>query len=252
MTNRKLLGWLAAAALVSACGTTDAPEPLTSDPAGRVRFVNLITDPGRVPVNAILEDVPFGVNLAYTGTTPASLPAPSTAFYAPILAGPRELVLQQTSNTSVTVGTINFTVVANTDYTVYAMGGTGGAAITSQITTDDNTAAATNVTRFRVANMSSTSGAVDVFLTATGADLSTATPDATNVTVNGTSPYFTKAPGSYQIRFVPQGTAAAARNGAVSITIAATTFAGGTNRTIVAANNAAGAGAARGFVLSDR
>jgi len=43
-----------------------------------------------------------------------------------------------------------------------------------------------------------------------------------------------------------------ARNANVTITIAATAFAGGTGKTIVAADNAAGAGAARGFVLSDR
>lgn len=252
MSTRKLLSWLAASVLLSACGTTEAADPLTSDPAGRVRFVNLITDPGRVPVNAILENVPFGVNLAYTAATPASLPSPSTAFYSAVLEGARTLVLQQTSNTTVNVGTINFTVAANTDYTIYGMGGTGGAAITSLITPDVNTAAAVTDVRFRVTNASSTAGAVDVFLTAAGADLTTATPDAANVAVNASSAYFNKAPATYQIRFVPAGTAAAARNGAVSITIAAAAYTGGTNRTIVAANNAAGTGAARGFVLSDR
>ena len=251
MMNRKALGLLAALAL-SACGTKDAAAPLTAGPQGRVRFVNLVTDPGRVPVNVILENVAFGVNLAYTGTTPASLPAPSTAFYAAILAGSRSMVLQQTSNTAVTVGTITFTVTANEDYTVYAMGGTGGAAITSLVTTDVNTAAAATDVRFRVTNASSTAGAVDVFVTASGADLTAATPDAANVAVNASSAYFTKAAGTYQIRFVPAGTAAAARNGAVSITIAAAAYAGGTGRTIVARNNAAGAGAAGGFVLSDR
>jgi len=64
----------------TACGTKDAPGPLQPTAGqGRIRFVNLITDPSRNPVNAILEGVPFGVNLAYTGTTPSSLPSPSTA-----------------------------------------------------------------------------------------------------------------------------------------------------------------------------
>jgi hypothetical protein len=251
MMNRLALG-LAAALALAGCGTTDAPDPLSSGPQGRVRFVNLVTDPARVPVNVLLENVPFGVNLAYTGTTPASLPAPSTALYSAVLAGARSLVMQQTSSTAVTVGTINFTVAAGEDYTVYAMGGTAGAATTSLVTTDVNTAAAATDVRFRVTNASSTAGAVDVFVTATGADLTTATPDAANVAVNASSPYFTKAAGTYQIRFVPAGTAAAARNGAVSITIAAAAYAGGTGRTIVARNNAAGAGAAGGFILSDR
>ena len=254
MMNRKLLAFLSAAVVLSGCGTTDAAAPLTSEPFGRVRFVNLITDPSRLPVNATLEGLPFGVNLAYTSTTPASLPSPSNSFYDPILAGTRSLVLRQTSNTTITVATLPLTIVANTDYTVYGMGGTGGGTVTSFITTDDNTLAASTVTRFRVTNASSTAGSVDVFLTATGADLTTATPDMAGVTVNSASAYFTKAPGSYQIRFVPAGTAAAGRNAAViaSMTIAATAFTGGTNRTIVAANNAAGAGNARAFILSDR
>ena len=61
----------------SACGTKDAPGPLEPTAGqGRIRFVNLITDPTRNPVNAILENGPFGVNLGYTATTPASLPSP--------------------------------------------------------------------------------------------------------------------------------------------------------------------------------
>lgn len=247
----KALGVLAAV-VIAGCGTESAKDPLSPGDFGRVRFVNLITDPARVPVNAILEGVPFGVNLAYTGTTPASLPAPSTALYSAILTGSRSLVLQQTSNTSVTVATIPLTIAASTDYTVYAMGGTGGAAVTSLITADVNTAGPATDTRFRVTNASSTAGAVDVFVTASGADLTSLTPDAANVAVNASSAYFTKPAGTYQIRFVPAGTAGAARNGSVSITIAAAAYPANTGRTIVAANNAAGAGAARGFVLSDR
>ena len=89
---------IAVAALVAtACGTKDAADPLQPNgPTGRIRFVNLITDPARNPVNAILEGVPFGVNLGYTGSTPSSLPAPSTANYSAILAGDRSLVLKRT------------------------------------------------------------------------------------------------------------------------------------------------------------
>ena len=249
--NLKVLGVLAALA-IAGCGTESAESPLSPGDFGRVRFVNLITDPGRVPVNAILEGVPFGVNLAYTGTTPSSLPAPSTALYSPILTGSRSLVLQQTSNTAVTVATLPLTIATATDYTVYAMGGTGGATVTSLITTDVNTAGPATDTRFRVTNASSTAGAVDVFVTAAGADLTSLTPDAANVAVNTSSAYFNKPAGTYQIRFVPAGTAGAARNGAVSITIAAAAYPANSGRTIVAANNAAGTGAARGFVLSDR
>ena len=166
---------IAAAAAALGCGTKEAPNPLApTGPQGRVRFVNVITDPARIPVNAILESVPFGVNLGYTAATPSSLPAPSTANYAAILAGDRTLVLQRTANPSTTVATITFTIGSGQDRTVYAIGGTGGAAVRSFLTTDDNTAPAAGQTRLRVVNLSPTAGAVDVFVTAPGADLAAA------------------------------------------------------------------------------
>lgn len=246
------LGALAGLALLASCGTDDAAAPLSAGPAGRIRFVNLITDPARVPVNAILEGVPFGVNLGYTASTPSTLPAPSTAFYSAILAGPRSMVLKRTADTSVTLATFSFTIAANEDRTIYAFGGTAGGAVQSFETVDDNTPATATTTRLRVVNMSPAAGAVDVFVTVTGADLATATPNVTNLGVRTPSAYFTVAPGTYQVRFVPAGTAAAARNAAVTLTVAAQAYAGGTGRTIVAADAAASGTPPRGFVLGDR
>jgi hypothetical protein len=133
---------------------------------GRIRFVNLITDPARNPVNAILEGLPFGVSLAYTGSTPSSLPAPSTAIYSPILEGARTLVLKKTADTTVTVATLPVTIAANNDHTVFATGGTAGGAVSAFVTVDVNTAPPTGQARIRVVNMSPTAGAVDVFITA--------------------------------------------------------------------------------------
>jgi hypothetical protein len=244
---------LATLALVVACGTKEAPGPLEPNGAlGRVRFVNLITDPARNPVNAILENVPFGVNLGYTAATPATLPAPSTASYASILAGNRTLVLQRTANPSVTVATITFTIDANQDRTVYAIGGTGGGTVGSFVTTDDNTQAAATQTRLRVVNLSPTAGAVDVFITAPGADLATATPTVANLAYQTASGYVTVAAGTYQIRFVPAGTAPANRASAVTINVASQALAGGTGRTIVAADNSSGGSPLRAFLLADR
>jgi hypothetical protein len=248
--QRRIIGLVAVAAL-AACGTKDAPAGLDGGAQGRVRFVNLITDPTRNPVDAVLEGIPFGVNLGYTATTPASLPAPATALYSPILVGDRELVIARTAAPTVPLITINFTVATDEDQTIYATGGTGGGALGHFVTTDDNQAPAANQVRMRVVN--GTAGAVDVFVTAAGADLAAATPNAANVPASGgTSAYFTVAPATYVVRFVPAGTAPANRNASVSITIPATSFAGGTGRTIVAAENAAGTGAQRGFILSDR
>ena len=257
MTTRLRLALLATTmAATTACGTNEAPtglEPCT--PFGRVRFVNLITDPARNPVNAILEDIPFGVNLAYGGTTPASLPAPSTALYSAVCAGNRTLVLQRTANTGVTVATIPFTVDASTDYTIFATGGTGGGQVTPVVTSDDNAAApAAGQTRLRVRNMAQSAGALDVFLTAATADLATATPLGANVSVGAASAYVNVAPGTYRFRAVPAGTAPAARGTSIVIDVSDIVLTGNTGRTIVAANNAAGSATPpfTAFVYSDR
>ena len=252
---RKLQTLLSTLAVVglAACGTKEAPSGLEpTGPTGRVRFVNLINDATRVPVNPILEGLPWGAGLAYGQATPAVQPAPATATYSPIYVGARTLILKKTADTSVTVATIPLTITENQDMTVYATAGAAGAAPTITTTTDDNTAPATGQVRFRVANMSPAAGAVDVFVTAAGADLSTATPAFANVAVRTASAYVALPTGSYQIRVVPAGTAAGARAGAVTRSIAAATYAAGTVRTIVVEDRAAGGVPLAGTVLTDR
>lgn len=244
---------LTGVALALGCGTTDAPDPLApTGPVGRIRFVNLITDPARNPVNAILEGLPFGVNLAYTASTPASLPAPATAIYSPIYSGARTLVLRRTADTSVVVATINLNIAADVDHTVFATGGAGGGAVAGFTVNDNNAAPAAGQARVRVVNMSPTAGAIDVFFTAAGADLSAATPFATNVAHQAQSAYGSLAPGTYQFRAVPAGTAPAARNASVTITQSGIALASGNARSVVTADNTSGGTPLRAFVLSDR
>jgi hypothetical protein len=214
--------------------------------------VNLITDVARNPVNAILENVPWGVNLGYMATTPATLPTPSTALYSAVCVGTRTLVLQHTPNPSVTHATLTFTMGQGEDRTVYAIGGAGGSAITGFTTTDDNAAPAAGQTRVRIVNMSPTAGAIDVFLTAAGADLATATPNATNLAYQSASVYLNVAPGTYTFRAVPAGTPPASRTASVTITLAGIVLTGGAGRTIVTADNNVGGTPLRAFVLSDR
>ena len=243
---------IAMLALMASCGTKEAPGPLEpSGPVGRVRVVNVITDAARGTVNAILEGLPFGVNLTYTQSAPASLPAPATANYAAVLAGDHSFILKRTADTTVTVATLPFSVASGQDRTVFAVGGAGGGAVTSVITTDDNTASSTQA-RVRIVQLSPTAGAVDVFVTAVGADLSTASPAASGLAYQGASPYIALAPGVYQVRTVPAGTPAANRAASVSITLASVTLAAGTGRTIVAADNSTGGSPLRLFVLTDR
>jgi hypothetical protein len=251
------IGFLAALAMVSAgCGTKEATGPLQSGPQGRVRFVNLITDPARNPVNAVLEGVPFGVNLGYGGTTPASLPSPATANYSAILVGDRTLVLQRTAAPTVTVATLTFTVAQGLDYTVYAQGGTAGGPVTAWVTTDPTPAPVAGQVAVRIVNMSPTGGAMDFFVTAPNADLAAATPTAANLAYHAGTPYVNLPAGTYQIRAVPAGTLPAARATSVVInfTPPATPapFPSLGARTIVGADAAAGGSPLRAFLLPDR
>ena len=250
----KSIGFIAALALVaSACGTKEAPGPLDpGGPTGRVRFVNLVTDPTRIPVNAILENVPFGVNLGYGGTTPSSLASPSNATYSAILTGARSLVLKKTADTTVVLATISFTVAADEDRTIYATGGTGGAAVTNAMTVDANPVPATGQVEVRIVNMSPTGGALDVFVTAPSGDLSTATPTAANLAYQAASAYVVFAPAAYQVRAVPAGTAPGSRAASVTVTLSTGALVANTGRTVVIADRAAGGAPLTGFVLTDR
>lgn len=241
-----------AAVSLAACGTKDGGDPLSpTGPTGRVRFVNVITDTTRGRVNAILENVPFGVNLTYTQSTPITLAAPNTANYSAIYTGNRTLVLKRTADTNTVVSSIAFSVAAGQDQTIYATGGAAATPITSFITTDDNTLSSTQA-RVRVVHLSPTAGAVDIFVTAVGADLAAATPTLSNVAVRTASAYLAVAPGTYQVRVVPAGTAPASRAGAVAINVASLALTANTVRTIVAADNNVGGAPLRAFVLQDR
>jgi uncharacterized protein DUF4397 len=236
----------------AACGTKDAPDPLQpTGPTGRIRFVNLITDPSRNPVNAILENVPFGVNIAYTQSTPATLPSPATANFSPIYEGSRTLVVKKTADTSVTVATLQLTIAAGSDHTVFATGGSGASAVTAFTVAYPMDTAAITQARIRVVNMSPAAGAVDVFMTAANADLAAATPVATNLGVRAPGAVVQLPAGSYTVRTVPAGTAPAARAAAVSSTVAVT-VAANVKRTVVLADAPTGGGPVRSFALTDQ
>jgi hypothetical protein len=242
------IGFLAALTLAAVgCGTNYESGPFkSSGGTGRVRFVNLITDPTRIPVNAILEGASFGVNLDYTAT------APATANYSAILTGTRTLVLQKTSDPSVTVTNIAVTISTDEDRTVYATGGTGGAVVTAFSTADANPIPSSAQVVLRIVNMSPSAGALDYFVTAPNSDLSAETPTAANVAYQGSSSYMVLSPGTYQLRAVPAGTLPAARATGVSVTTNNLALVGGTGRTIVTADKAAGGTPIIAFVLSDQ
>ncbi len=244
---------IAGSILLAACGTREAPGPLEPSGAmGRVRLVNVITDEARGRVNAILEGLPFTVNLTYTQSAPANLPAPSSAPYAAVLAGNRSFILKRTADTNVVVATVPFAVEAGQVRSVYAIGGAAGSTITGFVTSDTNTVPAAGQARVRVVQLSPTAGAVDIFITAPNADLATATPSFAAVPTQRATAYLTLPAGTYQLRAVPGGTLPAARAAAVSITLPSVVLGSSAQRTIVTADNSTGGTPLRAFVLVDQ
>ncbi|MCC7055763.1 MAG: DUF4397 domain-containing protein [Gemmatimonadaceae bacterium] len=251
VVHRPSLAILAAAALFAGCGTKDAADPLISGPQGRVRLVSLITDTTRGRVNATLEGKPFGVNLTYGGTTPSSLPSPANAIYSAILTGARTLVLKRTADTTAVVATIPLNIATGADYTVYATGGASASAIVPVITTDTNTAPALGAARVRIVHQANGAGAVDVFVTAVGADLALATPSLANVALRGAA-YLASPAGTYQVRAVPAGTAPALRAANVTVNLASIAIPANGARTIVAAESTTGGAPYRFITYIDR
>lgn len=238
--------------VAAACGTSDGSTSLRPDgPTGRVRFVNLITDTTRGRVNLNLEQVQWNVNQVYGTATPATLAAPNAAIYSPILTGSRSLVLKRTADTNTTVATFTVNVATAVDYTIYATFGAGVSVIAPFVTTDTNSVPASGAVRVRVVHVAPSAGNVDVFVTAVGADLATATPTLANVALRA-SAYLSVVAGTYQVRAVPAGTAAAARAANVAINLASVALPANGARTIIAADNNIGGAPFRFITLVDR
>lgn len=218
--------------LSAACGT-DAP----AGPAaiGRFRFVNLIQDGSKQPVNAILGGAPFGSAMPFGASSPFWVT--SMVNYAPVSAGDHSLVLKHSLDTSVVVGFYTVNVPATRNVTAYA---TGGGGFSIQVTFDENPPPEPGTIILRIVNVSVAAGPVDVFLTAQTADLAAASPSVTNVGYEDVTPYFTIAAGTYRVRAVRAGVAPTERTGLnVVANINQDTWTSG-GRTIVIADNSAG------------
>jgi hypothetical protein len=242
---------LVGVSVLAGCGTTEAADPLLPAPSGRIRVVDLITDTTRGRVTASIAGSVIGLNLTYGTTGPATLPTPSPQLYAPVVAGAQTLVLKRTVDTNTVVASLPFTVATGVDYTFYATGGAASSAIASFITADTNTTPAVGQARVRVVHLAPSAPSVDVFVTAVGADLALATPTLANVPLRG-SAYLAVAPGTYQVRAVPAGTAAASRAASVAVNLASVVIPANGARTIVAADNNIGGAPFRFITLTDR
>src|SRR6476620_4825114 len=180
---------MAATALTAACSDDDnntAPEAQS-----RVRVVHASPDAPNVDIllddAKVLSDVPYLASSSYLETS----------------AGDHNLKVNA-AGTVTTAIDANVTLADGTDYTVIASDLV--AQITPIVLQDDNTAPAAGNARVRAIHGAPSAPTVDVYVTAPGADLETATPVLTNVAFGDVADYLEVPAGEYQVRVTPAGT----------------------------------------------
>lgn len=213
---------LAAAAALTACGDDE-------DGAARLRVGHF--SPDAPAVDVLVNNTQVLTNVSYT----------QASSYLDALAGSANIQVRA-AGTTTTVINATATLAEDTDYTVLAVNRL--AQIEPLVLEDDNTPPAAGQAHVRVVHGASTAPAVDVYVTAPGANINTATPTLTNVPFKGVSAYLPVPAGTYQVRVTPTGTKT------VVIDVPSFVLTAGQIRTVVARENA-GAATFGVTVLSD-
>jgi hypothetical protein len=189
MKLRLLTFLLAAAAITTAC--SDDVDNTGPGGEARVRVVHASPDAPDVDVLVdgaeVLSDVPY---LAASD-------------YLDVPEGTRHIKVNA-AGTATTVIDADVPLTDGTDYTVIASGFL--ASIEPIVLTDDNTAPAAGNARVRAIHGAPSAPAVDIYVTAPGADINTATPLVTNAVFGDVADYVEAPAGSYQVRVTPTGT----------------------------------------------
>ena len=223
---------LAAVALVStalvACSDDD---DATAPPAvAQVRVVHASPDAPNVDV--LVDDATALTNVAFR----------ASSGFLEVPAGTRRLRVRATGTTT-TVIDANVPFVNGGAYTVLATGLLAG--IAPVVAEDNLTDPAAGQVKLRVIHAAPAAAGVDVYATAPGADINTATPVLTNVAFRAVSGYLTVPAGTYQLRVTPTGTKTVAIDATVTLTA-------GQIRTVVAKDNVGGGAPLQAVVLADK
>ena len=213
-------------------GCDDDTTPAAPIQEARVRVLHASPDAPSVDVlvdgQVVLTNVPFK----------AASP------YLTVPAGARNLRVRATGNPSLVVIDVTPTLAASTDYTVIARNLV--ASIEPWLLTDDNAAPAAAQIKLRLVHSAPSAPAVDIYVTAPGADLSASTPTLTNVPYAAASSYLAVPAGTYRVRICPANTPT------VAIDSGALNFAAGQIRTAVAVDNPGGGSPFGAVLLQDR
>lgn len=229
MTPKLLSLLLAVTAFTAACSDDDE----TTGPAegeARVRVVH--ASPDAPPVDVLVDGAEVLADVPYL----------TASGYLEVSAGGRNLAVNA-AGTATAVIDADVTLADGADYTVIASGLV--AAIQPIVLADDNTAPAAGNVRVRAIHGAPSAPAVDIYVTAPGADLAAATPALTNVAFGDVADYIEAPAGDYQVRITPAGTKT------VVIDSGALTLASGQVRTAIAVDAAGGGAPFDLLVLQD-
>lgn len=186
MKKRTLLGLMAGLPLtgvLSACGGNNSGS-------AKVRLLN--ASPGYSSLDLYVDDAKKCSSVAYG----------SVSGYADCDSGSFSTALTSAGSSTELV-TTSRTYSKDTHYTVVAYGWAG--ALKSAMITEEENAADSGKMSFRVVNMASDAGSVDVYLTASGDVLDSSTPVQSSVGGGTSTSYGTVATGTYRLRITAAG-----------------------------------------------
>jgi hypothetical protein len=174
----------------------------------------------------------FAQNLSYGSSTG----------YQSITAASHTIAVEPSGSTIPLVST-NVTAAGGASYSLIESGPSGS--LSGQLLTDNLSAAPSGDFKLRVVDASPGGGAEDVYITAPGADLNTATPNVANLGFPGASTYLNLAGGNYEIRVTAAGTKS------VEIDSGTLGFSAGQIRTAVVLDSPGGGAPLSAAILAD-
>ena len=186
--RRTLFPLLIAAAALSAGCSDDNTSPQGE---GHLRIVHV--SPDAPDLDVVLDGDTVASDIAYPGSTD----------YLELSAAGHVLQIAD-GNAGTTLIDQDVTVADHTDYTMIV--GDTLAHISGVVLTDDNRTPPAGTIRIRAVHEAPHAGPVDVYVTEPEADLTLASPVASNVAFGQVLPYVTPNAGTYQVRVTPTGT----------------------------------------------
>jgi len=219
---------LAATALLLGCSDDDKTGP---NGTAQVRVVH--GSPDAPAVDVLVEGKEVLSDVSYLQSSP----------YLSVPAGTRNIRVNA-ANSTTTVINANAAVTKDYAYTVIATNLL--ASIEPLVLEDDLTAPAAGNIKVRLVHGAPNVGQVDIYVTAPGANLATATPTLTAVPFKAASGYLEVPAGNYQVRITPTGTKT------VAIDTGALTLAAGQIRTGIAVEAPGGGTPLTALLLADR